>query len=131
MKAADTGIERHWLEYPNGIPIEAWGRDHNSTLLYAETRAVDHRGWLPYDDPRMRMDRRYPTRLNNGVEVHGHTDFDCLADAQAAGLLTYDDNAVPEGSTSGKVLRHPGLVVFTDEGWIYAAELRRKKAAGS
>jgi hypothetical protein len=115
MRVADTTIERHWLEYPNGIPVEAWGRDHNSTLLYAETRAVDHRGRLPEADPHMRVDRQYPTRLHNGVEVHGHTDFDCLADAEAAGFLTYEDE----------------VVKFTAEGWTYVHGLRRARAESS
>lgn len=112
MKTADATIERHWLEYPHGIPVESWGRDHNSTLLYAETRAVDHGGKLAETDPHMRMSRRYPTRLGNGVLVIGHTDYDCLTDAQAAGFLTYED----------------GVVTFTDEGWTYVHALRRKKA---
>lgn len=105
-------IAKHWLEYPNGIPVESWGKDHLSTLLYAETRAVDHGGRLSETDPRMRMDRRYPTRLHNGVEVHGHTDYDCLTDAQAAGLLTYEG----------------GVVTFTDAGWSFVSKLRRKSA---
>jgi hypothetical protein len=112
MQKADATIDKHWLEYPNGIPPESWGKDHNSTLLYAEVRAVDHGGKLSENDPRMRMDRRYPTRLNNGVEVHGHTDYDCLADAQAAGFLIYEDETI----------------VFTDEGWTYVHALRRRRA---
>jgi hypothetical protein len=111
---ADPTIEQSWLEYPDGIPVEAWGKDHNSMILYAETRAVDHRGKLSATDPHMRVDRRYPTRLHNGVEVHGHTDFDCLADAQAAGFLTWD-----EGEQ---------IVRFTDDGWTYVHGLRRKIA---
>lgn len=112
MKAADTTIEMHWLEYPEGIPVEAWGRDHNSTLLYAETRAVDYDGKLPEGDPHMRVSREYPTRLHNSVQVHGHTDYDCLKDAEAAGFLTYEY----------------GVVRFTDEGWTYVAGLRRQRA---
>lgn len=115
MKQADPTIEKHWLEYPEGIPVEAWGRDHNSTLLYAESRAVDYRGKLPINDPHMRMDRRYPTRLHNGVEIHGHTDYDCLTDAEKAGFLIYDEDAE--------------LVKFTEEGWTYVHSLRRKRAA--
>lgn len=125
---ADPGIDRHWLEYPGGIPIEAWGRDHNSTILYAETRAVDHRGSLAFDDPHMRVSRLYPTRLHNGVEVHGHTDFDCLKDAQAAGLLVYDEDEIPEGLRDSS--RKPGMVRFTDDGWTYVHGLRRRRAEG-
>lgn len=114
MKTADATIERHWLEYPNGIPVEAWGRDHNSTLLYAETRAVDHGGRLSATDPHMRVSRLYPTRLHNDVEVHGHTDYDCLTDAQAAGFLAWDEEEE--------------IVRFTDGGWTYVHNLRRRKA---
>lgn len=137
MKAADATIERHWLEYPQGIPVEAWGRDHNSTLLYAETRAVDHGGWLPVNDPHMRVSREYPTRLHNGVEVHGHTDYDCLKDAQAAGFLTYDEEAEPEGVRASSLnpvpgsprkASGPGIVRFTEAGWTYVHNLRRQRA---
>lgn len=107
-------FEKHWLEYPDGIPIEAWGKDHNSTVMFAETLAVDHGGKLSPTDPRMRMSREYPTRLHNSVKVHGHTDYDCLKDAQAAGFLTYNEDE--------------GIVRFTDEGWTYVHTLRRQKA---
>ena len=103
LKPATLAVENHWLEYPNGIPVESWGRDHNSTLLYAETRAVDHCGKLSASDPHMRVSLDYPTRLNNGVTVQGHTDYFCLADVQAAGLLTYDEDEQ--------------IVRFTDAGW--------------
>lgn len=115
MKAADATIDKHWLEYPNGIPVESWGRDHNSTLLYAETRAVDQGGKLSETDPHMRVSREYPTRLHNGVLVAGHTDYECLKDAEAAGFLTYEDE----------------VVRFTDEGWTYVHNLRRQKAERS
>jgi hypothetical protein len=114
LKPAVLEIENHWLEYPNGIPIESWGCDHHSTLLYAETRAVDHGGRLLPNDPHMRMAVEYPTRLNNGVNVIRHTDYDCLTDAQHAGLLTWDESE--------------GAVRFTDAGWAYVHNLRRKRA---
>jgi hypothetical protein len=112
LKPAVLEIENHWLEYPSGIPIESWGRDHHSALLYAETRAVDHGGRL--DQRHMRTARDYPTRLNNGVLVIGHTDYDCLADAQHAGLLTWDENEE--------------VVRFTEAGWAYVGKLRRERA---
>jgi hypothetical protein len=105
---------KHWLEFPNGIPVESWGRDHLSTLLYAETRAVDHGGVIFETDPHMRVSRGYPTRLHNGVTVEGHTDFDCLLDAQAAGMLTYTAETVK----------------FTPKGWKFVHNLRRKRAEG-
>jgi hypothetical protein len=104
-------LAKHWLEYPNGIPVEAWGRDHLSTLVYAESRAVDHHGKL--DDKHMRVSRAYPTRLHNGVTVAGHTDYDCLKDAQAAGFLSYEEG---------------GVVKLTDAGWLFAGKLRRNMA---
>ena len=116
LKPAALTIEKHWLEYPDGIPVESWGRDHNSTLLYAETLAVDHGGKLSATDPRMRTSVSYPTRLNNGVQVLRHTDYDCLADAQHAGLLTWYEQEE--------------IVRFTDAGWAYVHGLRRKKAEG-
>lgn len=115
LKPAQLTVESHWFEYPNGIPIESWGRDHNNTLIYAETLAVDHGGRLSVSDLHMRADGiRYQTRLNNGVTVQGHSDYECLADAQAAGLLTWDDNEQ--------------VVRFTDAGWAYVHALRRKRA---
>lgn len=105
-------IEKHWLEFPNGIPIEFWGKDHHSTLLYAETRAVDYNGQIKQLDPHLRIDRNYSTRLNNGVEVIGHTDFDCLKDAENVGFLKYRNETV----------------TFTDKGWQYVHQLRRKRA---
>lgn len=114
MQTADATIERHWLEYPDGIPPEAWGSDHLSTLLYAETRAVDHGGKLSPTDLHMRVDRRYPTRLRDDVEIYGHTDYDCLADAERAGFVTYDADA--------------GIIRFTEEGWTFVHNVRRQRA---
>jgi hypothetical protein len=108
----DVDLAKHWLEYPKGIPVESWGRDHLSTILYAETRAVDYGGVLVEIDPHMRVARAYPTRLHNGVTVEGHTDYDCLTDAQAAGLLTYQDERVK----------------FTAAGWKFVGKLRRERA---
>lgn len=97
------------------IPVHLWGRDHQTTVLYAESRAVDHDGKLPEDDKRMRADAtRYPTRLAHDVEIAGHTDYDCLKDAEEAGFLTYVD----------------GIVRFTDAGWEYVHGLRRARTGG-
>ena len=96
------------------IPEELWGRDHHSTLMYVETRAVDYSGRL--DDRHMRSGpdtvTKYPTRLKDGSTIAGHDDYDCLRDAEALGLLVLQD-------------RH---VKLTDAGWAYVGGLRRAKA---
>lgn len=100
------------------IPPKDWGKDHWSTLLYLETRVVDHGGLIMRNDPHMRGHREgdgevYPTRLRDGVEVFGHDDFDCVQDMVAAGLVK-----APGGSR----------YVLTDLGWTAAGLLRRHKA---
>ena len=102
-------MQVHWVGLGTPIPPDKWGKDHKSTLLYAETRAVDHRGKLASDDPRMRVSREYPTRLADGMEIIGHDDYMCLDDAQAAGFLTYDHDA--------------GIVTFTEPGTLNASAL--------
>ena len=114
------------------VPIERWGRDHESTLLYMESVCVDHRG-VP-DIRRMRCDpRRHPglahevsrllgpcppTRLKDG-ELLNHDDWDCVDDMVTAGVL---------------VLRGTGMqpeVELTTAGWGLAHTLRRKRAGAA
>lgn len=110
-----TKMQVHALGLSEHIPPEKWGKDHKSTLLYAETRAVDGSGKLDACDPHMRMaSHEYPTRLADDIEVVGHDDYDCLRDAEAAGFLTYDEDA--------------GLIKFTPAGWKYVHGLRRERA---
>lgn len=97
-----------WTEYTcdgnDYVPVEEWGRDHWSTFLYLETRAVDAQGRI--DNSRMRCHSRlhrpfahtssitgqiqdgsaYPTRLKEG-EIVKHDDWSCLEDMVAAGLI--------------------------------------------
>lgn len=84
------------------IPVEQFGKDHWSTFAYIETRVVDYGGVLA--NPNMRTDAsrhpkfmarnsaqggaEYPTRLRGEAEQTDHDDWDCLLDAQEAGLLT-------------------------------------------
>lgn len=83
------------------VSLHLWGKDHWSTLAYAETCAVDGQA---LEIARMRCDwerhpslissmhslsgKKYPTRLAGGVDLEDHDDWDCLYDAQNAGLLT-------------------------------------------
>lgn len=87
------------------VPMDRWGRDHRTTLMYVEARCVDHRGRVKLANLRvdpdrhpMLMDRRlqahgsgkgYPTRLAGGEELFGHDDWDCIEDAEALGLLRW------------------------------------------
>jgi hypothetical protein len=80
--------------------LESFGRDHWSTFAYIEHVCVDRKG-VP-EIRRMRCDRKRhplhahlpdgvggdcPTRLKDGVLLHDHDDWDCIADLEAAGLL--------------------------------------------
>jgi hypothetical protein len=97
------------------VPIERWGKDHLSTLLYCESRAVDHEGRL--DTRHMRAAAsKYPTRLAGGDELVGHDDYDCIADMEKAGLI--------ENLGTGL---YPA-VRLTPYGWIVAGALRRYRA---
>lgn len=90
------------------IPMDKWGKDHWSTLAYVETRIVDHHGKLK--EPNMRgRDPKYPTRLNDGTEVHMHSDYDCVEDMIFAGVITVDDYTYS----------------LTDYGWTVAGALRK------
>lgn len=146
-----------------GGPIspERWGRDHWSTLLYVDTRIVDHHGLLHVSqrdspagprgvDPHMRIGNEYPTRLlNPKSDLRGHTDYDCLADAIAAGYLTirprpadvavrfssrYPDvrlteahMAEPEGDDL-MMMGNAVQYVWTEAGYELIARLRRLRA---
>lgn len=108
--------ERKWTG--EAIPMNAWGRDHFSMLLYLETRAVDYGGKV--DARHMRANGiAHPTYLREGVELVGHSDYDCIADFEAAEILTNDGT----GATP--------LIRLTDKGWKLAHGLRRHCAEGS
>lgn len=137
---ATTKTQVEWDGKP--IPLSRWGKDHWTTLLYVETRCVDHKG-LPQaehmrsepgrprrghfkivdGEERMRPSsesraRRYPTRLNDGTEVFGHDDWDCASEMESAGLLLW------EGTSMAPVFK------LTDLGWQIVGELRRWRAEG-
>lgn len=95
------------------IPREEWGRDHMSTLVYVETRAVDHSGQLMV--AHLRDGVKYPTRLKDS-ELIGHTDWHCLDDLEEAGLL------INNGTGINRVYS------LTDEGWKVAGLERRRRA---
>lgn len=99
------------------IPEKAFGRDHWSILVYAETRAVDHGGALDIRHLRRNDGGEYPTRVAQGYDGEvptGHNDFDCLDDLDDAGYLDFRRASL--------------LVALTDKGWQKAGELRRERA---
>ena len=101
-----------------------WGKDHLTTLVYCEGRAVDAFGTL--QDARMRTDVRvhpllssqrtdknYPTILRAGIKLDFHDDWSCLADLVLYGLVE---------------LNLQRVVSLTDLGWKWAGVLRRYMA---
>lgn len=154
-----TQIDAKQLTEYEPVSIEHFGRDHWSTLAYAEVRAVDHGGAI--SPPHMRTDYRrhpgfptpmsvgnahgrYPTRLADGA-LDDHDDWDCLLDFAALGWIELGGDMpleawdVPRGARGPLArgrdggIRAPGAHVtvrFTPDGNAAAAALRAFKAAG-
>ena len=110
------------------VPVERFGRDHKSTLLYIETRCVDHGGKVIDEnlrcDPKRhpghghlgRWDPKYGTRLVDDTVLSAHDDWDCIDDLVAAGLIER------HGSTINPVFR------VTEAGFAMVSALRRERA---
>lgn len=111
------------------IPLEQFGRDHDSTLLYIETRCVDYRGKVnfdnlscnsarhPYSNHERQWDDKYTTRLAEGFTAPaGHDDWDCIDDFVSEGLLEW------RGTGANPIF------VLTDAGWERVGKLRRARA---
>lgn len=113
-----------------------WGRDHYSTFAYLGH--VVHNPELQGHPDRRKMrckpgnhkqdglmalvfrDAKYPTRLQGGVVLDDHDDWDCAADIVGAGLLV----DVGSGMFPCFKLTERGLAV-----WSYIA--RTRPTAGS
>ncbi len=125
--------ENEWDGKP--IPMERWGRDHASTLLYVEHVCTDKGGKPGMDQmrtepgrmrkgweserglaPQLNPPSRYPTRLKNDFEMFGHDDWDCTNDFVEAGLL------IAHGTSLQPIFQ------LTDLGWKIAAHLRKQRA---
>jgi hypothetical protein len=110
------------------VPVDRFGRDHHSTLLYIETRCVDHGGKVIDEnlrcDPKRhpghghngRWDPKYGTRLVDNTVLSAHDDWDCIDDLEAAGLIER------HGSTINPIFR------LTTAGYAMASTLRRDRA---
>lgn len=132
----------------NSIKMAEWGKDHWTLLAYVETCAVDHDGYL--DARRLRANGAvYPTRLSGFALdptriVEGHSDYDCLADLAAAGLVrpaegTKAAGRVPFRELEARARRFQTASArnatlrwrMTEAGQAAAAALRVHKASGS
>jgi hypothetical protein len=107
---------RQPLQLEDGyVPIDLFGKDHWSTLAYAETCLVDRGGFQVGFDARMRQGRahfrvmardcprpkhnrggpnmgmvmapEHSTILKDGSVVQGHDDWHCVQDLVNAGLM--------------------------------------------
>lgn len=109
--------------------VESFGKDHKSTLLYIETRCVDHGGLVdkrhlrcnPTRHPQFAHDGgwsdEHSTRWAKGVEpIMGHDDWDCIDNMVDAGLIEWNGTGV-----------HPRFAL-TEFGWQAAHLLRRQRA---
>jgi hypothetical protein len=102
------------LSYVTGaVPPSMWGNDHFTTIVYAESCAVDAHGRI--NSARMRkVSSKYPTRLRDGVTLARHDDYDCLEDMRAFGFLEPTDDR--------------DVVTLTPAGWGLAWALRQARA---
>lgn len=81
-----------------------FARDHWSLLVYIETRCVDYKGTLDYDQLRINYSRHsmqkssqrplkdlwyseYSTKIKGKKVIDGHDDIDCLDDFEACGYI--------------------------------------------
>ena len=132
------------IDIETPITPEKFGKDHWSTLAYAETCAVEGscldkrrlrcnpnrhpmhnvEAILFASQDRPEWDAKYGTRLAGFFEnkdlklrVGEHDDWDCLNDLEAAGLI----EVISEANA---------YIVFTDLGLEVTAALRKHKANG-
>lgn len=131
------------------IPMSHWGKDHWSTLAYAETVMTDCGGFQVGVDGRMRSGRRnfrvmtqgcpkpkragggaaapavvmepgHSTKLKDGQCVTGHDDWSCIQDMAAEGLF----NCGPDDVEPGVILS------LSDKGTKILNALREFKRGG-
>jgi hypothetical protein len=119
-------MEQRQFTTDDYIPMAYWGKDHWTTLAYAETVIVDCGGFQVGADAHMRAGRRnyrvmaqecahpkrtgkstsslavvmelaYSTKLNDGQVLSGHDDWSCIQDMAAEGLFAQGPDAVEPG----------------------------------
>jgi len=110
------------------IQVEQFGKDHWSTLTYAESRCVDNKGELDFRHMRTNPEKHpgsqgghwapgYATRLRDGSVIPGHDDWDCLDDLEKSGMVTVMSMV-------------NGSVRMTDLGFEVVARIRKHLASG-
>lgn len=89
----------------NAVPMRFWSKDHWSTFAYLCCRVTGNDGYPDKDHMRVDRDRhpgligprvamlgttleKYPTRLQHGILLEDHDDFDCVDDFEAEDLVT-------------------------------------------
>ncbi len=140
------------MDLEDYVPVDNFGKDHWTTLAYAETVMVDCGGFQVGCDARMRqgrrhyrvmremcmnpkrisgrssaatvMDLKYSTVLKDGTMVQGHDDWHCVQDMANAGWLHVDGYASADAVEPGAILHLTAL------GRTVADQLRAHKAAG-
>lgn len=144
-------------EVADYVPLSNFGRDHWSTLAYADTIIPDHCGFQVGFDGRMRqgrahfrvmhgqcptprrtrpagvsqsmvMENRYSTPLKDGTTVEGHDDWHCVQDLVDAGLM-----GIRRGDLIVPLVEdvEPGVDLFlTTLGEKVVTALKRHKADG-
>ena len=127
------------------VPVAQWGRDHWTTLLYFESRAVDYAGKI--DNQHMRTNARlhrkllgnaqfdggmtggnYPTRLRDDSMLAHHDDWSCAEDMVAHGLIEVvqeRDRKPTRPFTGGEI-----FIQLSNLGWLVAHTIRRDRAHG-
>lgn len=128
------------------IPVNAWGKDHWSTLAYVDHIMTECAGFQVGQDGRMRSNRRHyrvmaeaprprrpshphvgvvmapehGSRLKDGTVVANHDDWCCLQDMAQEGVFTDGPDAVQPGAT----------LHFSAKGKALADGLREHKQQG-
>jgi hypothetical protein len=144
--------KRHVNRTPEGVtdtspivPVVQWGRDHWTTLLYFESRCVDHAGRIGNQHMRTnaRLHRKllggaqwdarmsgegYPTRLRDGATLDHHDDWSCAEDLVGHGLIevVQERDRKPAHPFSGGEV----FVQLTNLGWRVVQQIRRDRAEG-
>lgn len=141
------------MDLDDPVPLDNFGKDHRSTLAYAETVMVDLGGFQVGNDCRMRqcrrnyrvmrelcfeprrvkalpnmsmvMDRKYSTHLRDGTVIDGHDDWHCVQDMAEAGFFTVSGEQIDAERVQPGVILH-----LSPRGRIFAEQLRAHKSAG-